>query len=108
MELAGDRILVTILINVGLVVAISKQGVGHRSEDVEKNIQLYDENMDQNINNLKLTLSHTVHSNLVSFLAYFTLFNIANVFINSIFWFLKLELTVLCRAGTHGRKMYCE
>ena len=40
LELAGDRILVTILINVGLVVAKSKQGVGHRSEDVEKNMQL--------------------------------------------------------------------
>ena len=37
----------------------------------------------------------------------------ANVFINSILWFMKLKLTIQneklkCRAGTHGREMQHE
>ena len=51
-------------------------------------------------------LSHIVHLNLISLLLYFTLFNMANVFMNSIPWFLKLKLTILCQVGTRGRKMY--
>ena len=49
--------------------------------------------------------SRTVHSNLVSLVLYFTLFNMVNVFINSILWFLKMKLMILCRVG---RKMYYE
>lgn len=44
--------------------------------------------------------SRTVHSNLVSLVLYFTLFNMVNVFINSILCFL------LCWVDTHGRKIY--
>ena len=38
----------------------------------------------------------------------YSLFNMTNFLINSILWFLKLKLTILCRVGTHGKKMQYE
>ena len=43
------------------------------------------------------------HWNLVTLGLCFTL--LANVFINSILWFFKLKLMILCQVGTHSRKL---
>ena len=69
----------------GGAVAIPTQRVGYSPENFEHNILPYHENINQNISNLIFTLRHTtVYSNVVSSVLYSTLFNMENVFINSI------------------------
>ena len=65
------------------------------------NITLYDTISKESLK----YLSHTVHSKLALLVPYFSLFNMSNVFINSILYFLKLKLPILYRVGTHDRKI---
>ena len=58
-----------------------------------------------------IRLIHTVHSNFDLFFPlslYFTLFDKANAFINTIASFLNLKLMILFQFGTHGRKIQGE
>ena len=94
------------LINVGGTVAIPKQGEEHHSEKFEQ----------IKSKAIKVTIIGIILHYVIPFLKrgiqlwfhWCALFNIANFFINSILCFLKLKLPILCRVGTHGRKMYYE